>query len=358
MRADRLLSTLLLLQAHGKQTGREIAARLEVSERTVHRDMEALSAAGVPVFAVRGVHGGWQLDEEWRTQVPGLNEAELHAFLMAQPRMLGDARLAAAAQRALDKLLAALPSALRERAMSIRQRLYVDTTGWCGAVENLAMLPTVQDAVARDRKLRIRYGKPDGERADRTVDPLGLVAKGPAWYLVALTPAGFRTYRVSRIEEAAILDVASARPADFDLATHWRAATEQFRESRGRFEATLRVHPSAAETIRRWRVAVPVADSDAADGFVTLRIQFDDEEHARFAVLGFGVRATVVAPDSLRARVDADIAALIERSRRPVHAAAPDSRPLGVDDSPTSQTADLYAAPRSRRPMTSPVPLA
>jgi predicted DNA-binding transcriptional regulator YafY len=317
MRADRLLSTLLLLQAHGKQTGRELAARLEVSERTVHRDMEALSAAGVPVFALRGVRGGWQLDEEWRTQVPGLSEAELHAFLMAQPRALGDSRLATAAQRALDKLLAALPTALRARATSMRERLYVDTTGWYGAVENLSMLPVVQDAVARDRKLNIRYSKPGGsEPAERTVDPLGLVAKGTTWYLVALTPAGFRTYRVSRIEQATLVDVPSTRPSDFDLATHWRTATEQFRESRQRFEATLRVHPRVADTIRRWRVTAPVPDSGPApDGWITLRIQFEDEEHARFAVLGFGVRAHVVAPETLRATVDADIAALIERAR-------------------------------------------
>lgn len=127
MRADRLLSALLLLQAHGKQTGRELAARLDVSARTIHRDMEALSAAGVPVFALRGVRGGWQLDEQWRTQVPGLDEAELRAFLMAQPRIVGDQVLADAAERALDKLLAALPDTLRQRAVAMRQRLFVDT---------------------------------------------------------------------------------------------------------------------------------------------------------------------------------------------------------------------------------------
>src|SRR5580698_357988 len=101
------MSALLILQARGQMTGRELAEKLEVSERTVHRDMEALSSAGVPVFAMRGAHGGWQLDEGWRTQVPGLNEAELRALLMAQPRVIGDSRLAAAAERALSKLMAA-----------------------------------------------------------------------------------------------------------------------------------------------------------------------------------------------------------------------------------------------------------
>src|SRR5215471_14617445 len=140
MKSERLLSALLLLQAYGRLTGRALAERLEVSMRTVHRDMEALSTAGVPVFALRGARGGWQLEEDWRTQVPGLDEAELRALLMAQPRVMG------------DTLLAALPSSLRERVASIRQRLYVDTTGWRGAAEDLAMLPIVQEAVSRDRK--------------------------------------------------------------------------------------------------------------------------------------------------------------------------------------------------------------
>src|SRR5215468_4770934 len=157
MKRDRLLSALLLLQAHGRMTGRAMAERLEVSMRTVHRDMEALSAAGVPVLALRGAQGGWQLDEGWRTQVPGLDESELQALVMSQPRVIGDVRLAAAAESALLKLMAALPAALRERAASIRQRVHVDTTGWRGTGENLAVLPVVQDAVSRDRKLAIRY---------------------------------------------------------------------------------------------------------------------------------------------------------------------------------------------------------
>ena len=178
MKADRLLSALLLLQSRGRVTGREMAERLEVSGRTVHRDMEALGAAGVPVYALRGSRGGWQLDEDWRTQVPGLDEAELRALLMAQPRLLGDARLAAAAERALGKLMASLPVSMRAQANSIRQRLHIDTTGWRGLTETVDALPVVQEAVARDRKLTFHYRKPDGERSERTVDPLGLVAKG------------------------------------------------------------------------------------------------------------------------------------------------------------------------------------
>ncbi|HYS54419.1 MAG TPA: WYL domain-containing protein [Thermoanaerobaculia bacterium] len=316
MRADRLLSTLLLLQANGKMTVRQLAKRLEVSYRTAYRDLEALGAAGVPVLALRGSRGGWQLDEEWRTRVPGLDEAELRAFLMAQPRVIGDAPLAAAAERALDKLMAAMPVSLRARAAFIRQRLYVDTSGWRGVAENLAFLPIVQDAVSRDRKLAIEYRKRDRQLATRTIDPLGVVAKGMTWYLVANTTEGFRTFRVSRIEKATMLDIPAQRPPHFDLAVYWKSSTEKFRESRRQFSVTVRLEPRAAEEFMRWRTAKPVpSDAPDPEGWVTLRVEFDDEEHACFMVQGLGARAEIVEPATLRERVLASAAAVIARGR-------------------------------------------
>ena len=325
MRADRLLSILLLLQARGQMTGRELAERLEVSERTLHRDMEALSSSGVPVFALRGVHGGWQLDENWRTQVPGLNESELRALLMAQPRMIGDPRLAAAAERALDKLMAALPVPLREQAASMRQRLYVDATGWHGTNEDLSLLPIVQNAVSRDRKLKIRYRKmakhDESDRSDRIVDPLGLVAKGNVWYLVAQTLTGLRTFRVSRIEEAILLDKPCERPEGFDLPAYWKSSTEQFKEKRSRYYATLRLKPSAAKQINMWRLTLPIEGGECTnvDGWISLRVQFDDEEEACFVVLGFGPRVEVVEPDGLRVRILKDVAAMMKRHTKAEH---------------------------------------
>ena len=297
-------------------TGREMSRRLEVSLRTVHRDMEALSMAGVPVFALRGARGGWQLDEGWRTQVPALDEAELLGLLMSQPRIVGDGPLAGAAASALRKLTAALPAALRERAASIRQRLYVDTTGWRGTVENLAMLPIVQDAVSRDRKLSMVYRRPgeNVEAVQRVVDPLGLVAKGSAWYLVARTPEGFRTYRVSRIEEAAALDIPSERPANFELEAHWKSSTDAFRENLPRYHATLRLEPRASAWVRRWRMAWSEQGPPDAEGWITFQARFEHEDEATFVVLGLGARVDVVEPDELRARVVNEMKAAISRS--------------------------------------------
>ena len=317
MRADRLLSILLLLQARGRVTGRELATQLEVSARTVHRDLEALGAAGVPVVALRGSRGGWELSEGWRTQVPGLDDAELRALLMAQPRVIGDRPLAAAAERALAKLMAAMPEPQRQRAASMRQRLYVDPTGWRGTTENLTMLPVVQDAVAHDRKLLMRYRSAGKNSEERVVAPLGLVAKAMTWYFVAQADAGLRTYRVSRIEDARALDEAVERPPDFDLAEYWTTSSQRFARERLRYAATLRIDPTSARWILAYQNAAVVADADPGDrvDWVTVVVHFDAEDEAAFVVCGLGSRVDVIEPKELRARVANEAAAVVERSR-------------------------------------------
>ena len=321
MRADRLLSEILMLQSGKKIRGREMAERLEVSERTVHRDMESLSAAGVPLFALRGARGGWQLEEGWRMQVPRLDESELRALLMAQPRLIGNTGVAAAAERAMSKLVAALPGPLHEQAASIRQRLCVDATAWRASTENLSMLPIVQEAVSRDRKLEIRYRKSGHEATtalpaarQRVVDPLGLVAKGTSWYLVAQTPAGFRTFRVSRIEQARILPQPCVRPTSFDLAEYWKSSTDKFQKEWIRYEAVLSLEPSAAELMRMWRVTTPIANPGrGSKGWVTFRVQFDQEDEACFVVQGLGPSVDVVEPKSLGERVAKNAVEVLRR---------------------------------------------
>ena len=310
MKSDRLLSVLLLLQAKGRATERELAEQLEVSQRTIHRDLEALSAARVPVLALRGAQGGWELEKGWRTQVPGLDEAELRALLMAQPRVVGHPRLAAAAESALNKLMAALPGPMRAQAEVMRERLHVDPTGWRETGEDLSMLAAVQDAVARERRLVFDYTRVDGDKAQRTVDPLGLVAKGLSWYLVARAPHGMRTYKVSRMEAVTVLAVGFERPAGFRLAEYWKRSTAELEQQRARYSAVLAMAPEAANRLPGWIEAKPVSVREAREvpeGWVALQMDFDAEEHARFVILGFGSRIRVLSPQELRQRVRMEV---------------------------------------------------
>ncbi|GGG63718.1 helix-turn-helix transcriptional regulator [Edaphobacter dinghuensis] len=312
MKASRLMSALMLLQAHGQLSTRELAERLEVSQRTVHRDMEALCIAGIPLLAMRGAQGGWRLEKGWRTQVPGLDEPELRALLMTQPRALGDPKLSAAAERAFGKLMAALPVSMRRQAEAMRERLHVDHTGWHPSSEDLSMLPLVQDAVARDCRLTFDYTRADGDTAPRTVDPLGLVAKGSTWYMVGRAANGLRTYRVSRMQAVTVLATSFERPAKFSLGAYWSESTAQLQQARQSYEVTLLLDPQAARSIGQWMHAVPVKPgaTKLPEGWSALRVGFENEHQARFVTLGFGPKARVLEPKQLRERVLADARAI------------------------------------------------
>src|SRR5271168_1244960 len=285
MKSDRLLSALLLLQAHGRLSTRELAERLETSQRTAHRDMEALSAAGVPVLALRGAQGGWELAQGWRTKVPGLDDAELSALLMSQPSALGHPGLAAAAERAFGKLLAAMPQRMQTQAASIRARLHIDPVGWHPTSGGLDLLPIVQDAIARDCKLTFLYSRADGESGVRTVDPFGIVAKQGTWNLVARAPAGMRTYRIGRMQNVVVLAVTFKGPANFDLAAHRKRATAQLQEKREQFRTTLAVAADAASHLRGWCRVSPAPETSSVPalpaGWATLDVYFESNEEAR-----------------------------------------------------------------------------
>ena len=319
MKSDRLLSVLLLLQARGRVTERELAEQLEVSQRTIHRDLEALSASRVPVVALRGSQGGWELEKGWRTQVPGLDESELRALLMAQPRVVGHPRLVAAAESALNKLMAALPGPMREQAVAMRERLHVDPTGWWETGEDLSMLSIVQDAVSRERQLAFDYVRGDGQRSARTVDPLGLVAKGTSWYLVGRGGNGLRTFRVSRMTAATVLASGFERPAKFDLAEHWARTTSELAGRRKRFSVVLALSPGAAQMLATRCPTSPVAPPKGAaipDGWLTVRAEFDDEKFAHFVVLGLGTRVRAIEPIEFRHSIAEEARAVAGESGR------------------------------------------
>lgn len=305
MRADRLISILLLLQAHDRVTARELARRLEVSERTIHRDMEALGKAGIPVTAERGTGGGWSLVDGYQTRLTGLNEEEIHSLFLSSPaRLLADLGLNQAAESALAKLLAALPTMYRADAEFIRQRIYVDIAGWHPKEEDISNLPALQQAIWGERKIWLHYRRSEGTIIERLVDPLGLVAKGRTWYLVAAVDADIRTYRVSRIFDVGQTDQLSVRPPDFDLVTYWQQSMTEFVASLPTYPTVLRIAPGLLPRLQAWRFArIDRVEPPDNAGWIQVQISFEIVEEACEYVLGCGTQAEVIDPPELRERV-------------------------------------------------------
>jgi len=306
MRADRLLSIMLILQVHGRITARELARRLEVSERTIHRDMEALSVAGIPVFAERGSGGGWALLEEYRTNLTGLSRSEIQALFLTKPsRLLADLGLGKASDSAFLKLLASLPSMHRADAEYVRQRIYVDPTGWGRADEAIPFLSAIQEAIWRERKLRLTYERSGRDPVERVVDPMGLVAKGSVWYLVAVADGDTRSYRVSRVLRAEISDDACARPEGFDLESFWEQATVRFKQSLPPYAVRVRASPDALLVMPyagRFAKIEKVGSRDE-EGWTEVLVRFDAEEVACEYVLSFGAQMEILEPGGLRNKV-------------------------------------------------------
>jgi len=309
MRADRLVSILLLLQMNRRMTARELAERLEVSERTIHRDMESLGAAGVPVVAERGAGGGWMLMDGYRTNLTGLNDAEVQALFLGGPAsVLADLKLDKASDAALIKLLASLPAVSRRDAEYARQRLHVDVSGWNRYEETTPALHTIQEGVWQGRRVRLKYSRGvggDAEPVERTVDPLGLVAKGSVWYLVAGCEGETRSYRVSRVASAELLDEPCVRPEGFDLAAFWELSNKDFKDKMPRFDARFRARAGVVPRMYfagRFARVEGVGEPDA-DGWVEVRMRFQfDWEACEFA-LSFGPAVELVEPEELRGRV-------------------------------------------------------
>ena len=288
-------------------TARDLASRLEVSERTIHRDMEALSGAGIPVIALRGSQGGWSLLGEYRTNLTGLNEAEIETLFVTKPsQLLADLKLEKAAEGAMLKLLAALPAGYQRAAERVRRRIHVDVAGWARRDEAVPLLPTLQEAVWLERKLGFSYDRgPGADPAERVCDPLGLVAKGSVWYLVAAVGPDVRTYRVSRILRAEVLQDRVVVPVGFDLATYWSASAAAFKSNLPNYTAKFRVAPEAFQFLRFAGHFARVSETyeTDADGWLRVSVRFDVEEMACQFALSFGSKLEVLEPETLRAKV-------------------------------------------------------
>ncbi|NUT33128.1 MAG: WYL domain-containing protein [Hamadaea sp.] len=314
MRASRMMTLLLHLQIRGQASGRDLARLLEVSERTVQRDVESLVAAGVPVTAARGPAGGYRLEGGYRTKLTGvgLDEAGALAFLgLAGPaEQLG---LGEMVEGARMKVWASLTGEARQRAARSAERFHLDPVRWYGTPEPVPALTALAEAVWRDRRIRMEYVR-QGRAAVREVAPLGLVLAAGDWYLVAERDGQRRTYRVSRVRSVELLDDPVVRPERFDLGESWAQARRALEDERVGVEVTLRVD---ARVLPRLRKMVPVRGQHlipvAATGTVEVTLPFEDESWACEAVLSFGAAAEVLAPPTLRRRMADELRAAAAR---------------------------------------------
>jgi predicted DNA-binding transcriptional regulator YafY len=309
MRASRLVSVLLLLQTRGHLTASELARELEVSVRTIYRDVEALSESGVPIYAERGPHGGVRLVDGYRTRLTGLTDSEAEAlFLSGLPGPAAELGLGTVVAAARLKVLAALPPELRARASRISQRFHLDAPGWFQSSEAAPHLQTLSTAVWEDRRVELRYSRSDDQTVERQTEPLGLVLKGGVWYLVAGSTGQPRTYRVSRMESVALLEARFQRPETFDLGTYWTESTTAYESSVDRLEVSLRVRPDRIEALsdvigeRAMAGATPTGEPDD-DGWARLRVRMEWPLEAHRQLLRLGPDVEVLEPVELRTRI-------------------------------------------------------
>jgi predicted DNA-binding transcriptional regulator YafY len=300
VRADRLLSLLLLLQTRRSVKAEELARRLEVSRRTIYRDVGALSQAGVPVYAETGPRGGIRMLSEYRTDLTGLSRDEALALstLSSVPslRPLG---LDAALTTAMAKVAASLPAAHQIAAEHQRQRLHIDSGPWFAGGEDVRHVSVIRDAVWQDRKLQLHYRNRDGRRSRMVVSPYGLVVKSDRWYLVAEVRGGLRVFRVSRVIGARALEERFTRKAHFDLEKTWSEWHRRFVSNLPRYEVMLRCSAEVERELRETGFAWRRVDS--ADS--TLVFDFQREAMALRVLLPLGRSVVVLAPGALKQRL-------------------------------------------------------
>ena len=306
MRADRLVSLVLLLRQRGRLTADTLARELEVSTRTVLRDIEALSAAGVPVYAERGRHGGFALLPGFRTELTGLNHDEALALLVAGSRRGAQAfGLGSALGSAMLKVVDALPERHRDTAAGVAERLLIDPESDLLSRRLVAdevpdaVVAEVRRAVLAGHKLRIHYAAVDQPPKWRTVDPIGLVTVRDQVYLLATRSGADRTYRLSRVLAAEELDEPAQRPDRVDLDRAWQERSVQFRTGGDQVTVLVRVNPTRREDLVGTALAV-LAEAADADGWLRLEVTFQDSRHAEWALWQLATNAEALAPQWLR----------------------------------------------------------
>jgi predicted DNA-binding transcriptional regulator YafY len=302
MRADRLVSILMLLQSRGQITAQELAEALEVSVRTIYRDMEALSTAGIPVYTERGPSGGCRLVENYRTELTGLTQEEASALLVLMaPGPLDGLPVGQKLKSTLRKLYAALPSYPNNQGQS-SARIYLDWTWW-GQPQNQS--PKVEDlyqAVIQNRRVKIAYYLWNGLHIEQSVEPLGLVTRGGMWHLVCQANSKIRSHKLSQLEKIEILNEIFDYPEDFDLQTYWRNTISSIERENLDYQVVLNCTPAKAAELPRL-IDSPRRISPAQeqpDGSVNIEILFESQHAARQRLLSLGSTVKVLFPLALR----------------------------------------------------------
>jgi predicted DNA-binding transcriptional regulator YafY len=338
VRASRLVSLLLLLQARGGLTAAELARELEVSVRSIHRDVDALSAAGVPIYADRGPHGGIRLVDGYRTRLTGMTADEAEAlFLSGLPGPAAELGLGTVVAAAQLKVMAALPTELRARASRLIQRFHLDPAGWFATGETVPHLAALAEAVWGERRIGLDYERGD-QIVERVVEPLGVVLKAGVWYLVASSEGQIRTYRASRVAGVTPLAEPFERPPGFDLAAHWSESTAAYERDTPRVEVTVRIDPQRLDRVadaigERVVNAAERLDAPDPEGWLRLRLRLDWPDEVPGRLLAVGSALEVLEPPEMRARL----------ARR-----AAEALTLYGASEPPSQVAVAPVAPRPR----------
>lgn len=303
MRADRLLSLLMLLQTRGRMTASRLADELEVSERTVYRDLYALRVAGFPVYTERGPSGGCRLEETFRNRLTGLNASETEALFMTSiPAPLVELGVAPSLKGALLKLAAALPAGREDAQERVRQRIHLDPLPWSYAAQPTPHLATLHRAAFDDCLVDVTFQRIQRIRSDQRIAPYGLVAKATAWHVVWAGQDGrMRVDRVDRVLEARITEIGFDRPPDFDLPAFWQAWCLQHAANRPRFLVTLRADDTVAALAgEQWGDSVESIEETSGDDRRLLRVSFASLEDARAQFLALGGAVEVIEPRALR----------------------------------------------------------
>jgi predicted DNA-binding transcriptional regulator YafY len=307
MRASRLLSLLLLLQTRGRMTAQQLADELEVSVRTIYRDVEALSTAGVPLCGDAGHAGGYQLLGGYRTRLTGLTAAEAETlFLSGLPGPAAELGLGTVLAAATLKLRAALPASLRENADRISERFYLDAPGWYRRPEDVPLLPLVASAVWDRQVIVVTYSRwKEPTEVSRRLEPHGLVLKAGTWYVAARCDGAMRTYRVDQIVAATPCDEHFTAEPGFDLEAYWHSYLAEFHRRLHTGHAVIRLSPDGMQRMRRLlsaaaAEAVATAGQDDADGWIRARVPIESAGHALAEFLRLGPDLEILEPAELR----------------------------------------------------------